>query len=46
VAHGMHRKDSPQDIVIMGVIGVALLALLPAKQPSPAGATLPVSASQ
>ena len=33
VAHGMHRKDSPQDIVIMGVIGVTLLALLPAKQP-------------
>jgi hypothetical protein len=41
VAHGTHRKDSPQDIVIMGVIGVTLLALLPAKQPSPAGA--PVS---
>jgi hypothetical protein len=38
VAHGMHRKDSPQDIVIMGVIGVTLLALLPAKQPSPASA--------
>ena len=34
-AHGMHRRDSPQDIVIFGVIGVALLALLPAKQPSP-----------
>jgi hypothetical protein len=33
VAHGMHRKDSPQDIVIFGVIGVTLLALLPAKQP-------------
>jgi hypothetical protein len=30
VAHGMHRKDSPQDIVIFGVIGVTLLALLPA----------------
>jgi hypothetical protein len=40
-AHGMHRRDSPWDIVICGVIGVALLALLPAKQPSPAGA--PVS---
>jgi hypothetical protein len=26
--------------VIMGVIGVMLLALLPAKQPSPAGATI------
>ena len=37
VAHGMHRKDSPQDIVMMGVIGVTLLALLPAKQASPAG---------
>src|SRR5690349_24628853 len=36
-AHGMHRKDSPQDILIMGVIGVTLLALLPAKQPSSAG---------
>jgi len=30
-AHGIHRKDSPQDIVIIGVVGVALLALLPAK---------------
>jgi hypothetical protein len=39
-AHGMHRKDSPQDIVIMGVIGVTLLALLPAKQISPAAAPL------
>ena len=35
-AHGLHRKDSPWDIVIFGVIGVALLVLLPAKQPSPA----------
>ena len=35
-AQGIHRKDSPWDIVIFGVIGVALLALLPAKQPSPA----------
>jgi len=35
-AHGMHRSDSPWDIVIVGAIGVALLALLPAKQPSPA----------
>ena len=35
-AHGIHRNDSPWDIVIFGVIGVALLALLPAKQPSPA----------
>jgi hypothetical protein len=38
VAQGMHREDSPWDIVIFVVIGVVLLALLPAKQPSPAGA--------
>ena len=36
VAHGTHRQDSPQDIVIFGVIGVTLLALLPAKQASAA----------
>ena len=30
-SHGMHRKDSPQDIVIFVAIGVALLAFLPAK---------------
>jgi hypothetical protein len=40
VAHGMHRKDSPQDIVIFVAIGVTLLALLPAKQASPAGAPI------
>ena len=39
-AHGMHRRDSPWDIVIFGAIGIALLALLPAKQPSPAGAPI------
>jgi hypothetical protein len=39
-AHGMHRKDSPQDIVIFLAIGVALLALFPAKQPSSAGAPI------
>ena len=39
-ARGMHRKDSPLDIVIFAVIGVALLALLPAKEPSPAGAPI------
>ena len=39
-AHGMHRQDSPQDIVIFVAIGVALLALLPPKQPSPAGAPI------
>ena len=35
-ARGMHRSDSPWDIVMFGAIGVALLALLPARQPSPA----------
>jgi hypothetical protein len=39
-AHGMHRQDSPQDIVMFVAIGVALLALLPTKQPSPAGAPI------
>jgi len=38
VAHGMHRQDSPQDIVMFVVIGSMLLALLPAQQASPAGA--------
>jgi hypothetical protein len=38
IAHGTHRQDSPQDIVIFVVIGVTLLALFPAKQPSPADA--------
>ncbi len=40
-AHGMHRKDSPQDIVIFAVIGVVLLALLPAKEPSLARVPIP-----
>ena len=40
VAHGMHRKDSPQDIIIFVAIGIALLALLPAKQPASAGASI------
>jgi hypothetical protein len=40
VAHGMHRQDSPQDIVMFLVIGSTLLALLPAKQASPAGASI------
>jgi hypothetical protein len=39
-AHGMHRSDSPWDIVMFGVIGVALLALLPAKQQSPDGVAM------
>ena len=40
VAHGMHRQDSPQDIVMFVVIGGTLLALLPAKLASPAGAPI------
>src|SRR5215470_19659151 len=40
-ARGIHRNDSPWDIVAVGVIGVTLLALLPAKQPSPAPITEP-----
>src|SRR3984957_19878182 len=39
-AHGMRRQDSPWDIVIFVAIGVVLLALLPAKQPSAAGAPI------
>jgi hypothetical protein len=39
-AHGTHRSDSPWDIVIFGVIGVALLALLPARQLSLNGAPM------
>ena len=35
-AHGMHRSDSPWDIVIVGAIGIALLTLLPGKQSAPA----------
>ena len=38
VVHGTHRKDSPQDIVMFVAIGLALLALLPPKQPSSASA--------
>lgn len=39
-AHGMHRKDSPQDIVIFAAIGVALLVLLPARPTAPASAPI------
>src|SRR5689334_9911866 len=31
-AQGMHRRDSPQDIVIFAVIGFVMLAFLPEKQ--------------
>ena len=40
VAHGMHRMDSPQDIVMFGVIGFMLLALFPPKQAPAAGAPI------
>jgi hypothetical protein len=40
VAHGTHRQDSPQDIVMFAVIGFTLLALLPPKQSSPAAAPI------
>jgi hypothetical protein len=40
LAHWMHRRDSPQDIVMFVVIGATLLALLPAKQASLAGAPI------
>lgn len=36
VAHGTHRHDSPQDIVMFVVIGGTLLALLPTNQASSA----------
>ncbi|HWH50710.1 MAG TPA: DUF6632 domain-containing protein, partial [Gemmatimonadaceae bacterium] len=36
LSHGAHRKDSPQDIVIVGAIGLLLLAVLPAKESVPA----------
>ena len=44
-ARGMHRSDSPWDIVIFGIIGIALLALLPGKQSASASAEGPRPAS-
>jgi hypothetical protein len=44
-ARGMHRRDSPQDIVIFVIIGIALLALLPGKQSASASAEGPRPAS-
>ncbi len=35
-SRGVHRKDSPQDIVIVGAIGVLLLAVLPPRERTPA----------
>ncbi len=40
LAHGMHRQDSPQDIVIFAVIGGTMLALLPARPSAPASAPI------
>jgi hypothetical protein len=39
-AHGLHRNDSPWDIVIIGAIGIALLTLLPGKKSTPASSGL------
>jgi hypothetical protein len=44
-ARGMHRRDSPQDIVIFVIIGIALLVLLPGKQSASASAEGPRPAS-
>ena len=44
-AHGMHRKDSPLDIVIFTIIGIAILALLPGKQSASASPEGPRPAS-
>ena len=44
LSRGTHRKDSPQDIVIIGAIGVLLLAVLPAREPAPARTERPLSA--
>jgi hypothetical protein len=43
-SHGMQRKDSPQDIVIIGAIGLLLLAVLPARDPASARTERPHSA--
>jgi hypothetical protein len=42
-SHAVHRKDSPQDIVIIGGIGLLLLAVLPAKEPAAARTERPHS---
>jgi hypothetical protein len=43
LAHGMHRRDSPQDIIIFAVIGVLLLALFPPKTTATDTAAAPMS---
>lgn len=34
-SYGVHRRDGPQDIVIIGGIGILLLAVLPEKEAAP-----------
>src|SRR5262249_37157129 len=43
-SHGMHRKDSPQDLFIVGGLGLLLLAFLPPKEPASARVEKPRSA--
>jgi hypothetical protein len=43
-SHAVRRQDSPQDIVIIGGIGLLLLAVLPPKEPAPARTERPHSA--
>ena len=43
-SRGLRRQDSPQDIVIVGAIGLLLLAVLPARDPAPARTERPRSA--
>ena len=43
-SQGVHRKDSPQDIVIIGVIGLLLLLTLPTTESAPARTERPQSA--
>jgi hypothetical protein len=43
-SRGLHREDSPQDIVIIGGIGVLLLVILPAKEPAAVRTDSPHSA--
>lgn len=42
-SRGVQRMDSPQDIVIVGAIGVLLLAVLPAREPAVARTERPHS---
>ena len=44
-SQGMQRKDSPQDIVIVGAIGLVLLLIVPAREPAAARTEAPRPAS-